>query len=95
MYEPQEDSFLLQKQVKKYAKGIVLDMGTGSGILAVEAAKSQKVVKVYAVDIDNVAIDYCKENNFYKITLTCKEELIPFYERNNFEVYQCHMSQLL
>jgi release factor glutamine methyltransferase len=62
MYEPQEDSFLLQKQVKKYAKGIVLDMGTGSGILAVEAAKSQKVVKVYAVDIDNVAIDYCKEH---------------------------------
>jgi len=32
IYDPREDSFLLQKQIKNYAKGIVLDMGTGSGI---------------------------------------------------------------
>tara|TARA_B100001063_G_scaffold138607_2_gene129503 strand:+ start:9508 stop:9927 length:420 start_codon:yes stop_codon:yes gene_type:complete len=40
-------------------------------------------------------IDYCKENNFYKITLTCNEKLVPFYEKNNFKIYQLHMSQLL
>ena len=40
-------------------------------------------------------VDYCKRNKFYKITLTCHENLIPFYEKNNFEVYQVHMSQLL
>ena len=40
-------------------------------------------------------IDYCKDNNFYKITLTCNEKLISFYKKNNFEVYQYHMSQLL
>jgi glucosamine-phosphate N-acetyltransferase len=51
--------------------------------------------KGYGTKIIKYIVDYCKENNFYKITLTCKEELIPFYERNNFEVYQCHMSQLL
>lgn len=62
MYEPREDSYLLQKYVKKYAKGILLDMGTGSGILAVEASKQKKVVKVYAVDIDPIAIDHCKKN---------------------------------
>jgi len=60
MYEPREDSYLLQKFVTKYAKGVVLDMGTGSGIQAIAAAKSKKVVKVYAIDIDREAINYCK-----------------------------------
>lgn len=40
-------------------------------------------------------VDYCKSNNFYKITLSCNEKLISFYEKNNFEVYDIHMSQLL
>ena len=40
-------------------------------------------------------VDYCKRNKFYKITLTCNEKLCSFYEKNNFEVYQVHMSQLL
>lgn len=60
MYEPREDSLLLQKYVKKYAKGIVLDMGTGTGIEAVEAASSKKAVKVYALDVDSKAIDHCR-----------------------------------
>ena len=47
----------------------------------------QKLIKYIA--------NYCKENNFYKITLTCNENLVSFYEKNNFEVYQVHMSQLL
>lgn len=62
MYEPREDSFLLQKYVKRYAKGIVADIGTGSGIQALEAASSKKVVKVYAVDIDRKAIDLCRKD---------------------------------
>ena len=40
-------------------------------------------------------VDYCKENRFHKITLTCNTSLIKFYEKNNFEVYDIHMSQLL
>jgi glucosamine-phosphate N-acetyltransferase len=40
-------------------------------------------------------VDYCKVNKFYKITLTCDEKLINFYKKNNFEVYQIHMSQLI
>ncbi len=62
MYHPKEDSLMLVEQVKKYSKGIVLDMGTGSGMQASEAASSKKVVKVYAADIDREVIDYCKEN---------------------------------
>ena len=51
--------------------------------------------KGYGKKIIKYVMDFCKKNNFYKITLTCKQELIPFYEKNNFEVYQYHMSYLL
>lgn len=54
IYEPQEDSFLLQKYVKKYAKGKVLDMGTGSGIQAETALTKTK--DVLAVDINKEAL---------------------------------------
>ena len=40
-------------------------------------------------------VDYCKNNNFFKITLSCNKHLINFYEKNNFKVYDIHMSQLL
>ena len=49
----------------------------------------------YGKEIIKHIIDYCKTNKFYKITLSCRKELVPFYEKNNFEVYQIHMSQLL
>jgi len=64
IYEPREDSLFLNKFVKKYARGFVLDMGTGSGIQAVTAAK--KARKVEAVDINRKAIDYCKEHHKIK-----------------------------
>lgn len=63
VYEPQEDSFLLKEFVKKYAKGVVLDMGTGSGIQAREAAHSGKTKKVFAADIDKTALEYAKKHS--------------------------------
>ncbi|MBW2974713.1 methyltransferase [Candidatus Woesearchaeota archaeon] len=59
MYEPAEDSFLLKKHIRKHAKGIVLDIGTGTGILAEEAAGSKKAVKVFGVDLNEEAVKYC------------------------------------
>ena len=50
-YEPREDSFLLEGQVKKHAKGRVLDMGTGSGIQAMAAHKQG--ADVVATDINS------------------------------------------
>ncbi len=55
IYEPQEDSFLLQKYVRKYAFGKVLDMGTGSGIQAVTAR--EQGAEVLAVDIDLESVE--------------------------------------
>lgn len=53
-YEPAEDTFLLLEQVKKHASGRVLELGTGSGILAIEAAKHSS--SVLATDINPAAI---------------------------------------
>ena len=58
VYEPSDDSFLLANIIPKHAKGRVIDMGTGSGILAESAAKSTKVKSVLAVDINPHALKY-------------------------------------
>lgn len=58
LYEPREDSFLLERNVEKFAFGKVLDMGTGTGILAIAAAKNKKVKSVMAVDINKEAVLY-------------------------------------
>lgn len=60
LYEPLEDTFLIKKHIKDYAYGEVLEIGTGSGILAEEAAQSDKVDHVLAVDIQGSVIEHCK-----------------------------------
>lgn len=57
VYEPREDSYLLLKHVKDYAKGRVLDMGCGSGILTWEATPLSE--EVIGADIDPAAIKFC------------------------------------
>ncbi len=61
-YDPQEDSFLLEKWVKTLARGKLLDIGTGSGILAVAAANRENVHSVIAVDVQKETIANCKKN---------------------------------
>ena len=59
IYEPEEDSFLLAKYASKFAKGKVLDLGTGSGIQAETALKFTK--NVLAVDINKEAVNSVKK----------------------------------
>jgi release factor glutamine methyltransferase len=61
VYSPGEDSYLLLKHAKPILKGRVLDMGTGSGILAIEAAQHPDVSIVVAVDIDIKAIKHTRK----------------------------------
>ena len=74
IYFPAEDSTLLAKHVKEYSKGLVLDMGTGSGIQAKIA--SENCDKVIAVDINEEAIEYCEKHN--------KHEKIEFRKSDLF-----------
>jgi len=69
VYEPQEDSYLLLEQVKKLAHGRVLDMGTGSGILAIAAAEKDDVREVIATDIDEQVIKELRQKKIKKIKI--------------------------
>ena len=59
IYEPREDSFLLEKYVKELVSGKVLDVGTGSGIQALAALEKTK--DVLAVDVNPEAVELCKK----------------------------------
>jgi len=59
VYLPAEDSYLLRAWVEEFAKGIVLDIGTGTGIQAIAASKN--AAKVIAVDLNPNALEYAKQ----------------------------------
>jgi release factor glutamine methyltransferase len=60
VYQPSEDSYLLNRHVERLVEGRVLDMGTGSGIQAVTAALKLEVSHVLAADINPLAIEAAK-----------------------------------
>lgn len=62
IYRPREDSYLLRDYIESLElKGKkVLDMGTGTGILAITAA--EKGAEVIAADIDPGALEVAREN---------------------------------
>lgn len=60
IYEPAEDSFLLNKHVRKLAHGKVLDMGTGSGFQAITILENPDN-EVLAVDINPECVEYVKK----------------------------------
>jgi len=60
VYEPAEDTFLVAEKLGTKKDDIVLEIGTGCGLLAILAAKTAK--KVVAVDINPYAINCAKRN---------------------------------
>jgi len=85
VYEPAEDSFLLEKEIKKYISSLknkqisVLDMGSGSGIQA-RACINLGIDKnkVLAADIDDKSIAHLK-----KLKLNCiNSDLFSKIEKN-------------
>jgi release factor glutamine methyltransferase len=60
VYEPAEDSFFFAENLTVKEGDVVLDMGTGCGILGVIAA--EKASKILAIDINPYAI-LCAKNN--------------------------------
>jgi release factor glutamine methyltransferase len=67
IYQPKEDSYLLESQVKKYAKGkSFLDMGSGSGIQA-KAALSAGASFILASDINESVVSALKSKGINAI----------------------------
>ncbi len=60
IYEPAEDTFLLAENLSVDENDVVLDMGTGCGILGILVAK--KAEKVVATDLNPHAIECAKMN---------------------------------
>jgi release factor glutamine methyltransferase len=60
VYEPAEDTFLIAEHLRVEEDDVVLDIGTGCGILAVLAA--EKARKVVAVDINPYAVECATKN---------------------------------
>jgi release factor glutamine methyltransferase len=60
VYEPAEDSLLFAENLSVKSDDVVLDMGTGCGILGIIAA--EKASKVVAVDINPYAVRCAKDN---------------------------------
>ncbi|MCH8004347.1 MAG: methyltransferase [Nanoarchaeota archaeon] len=81
-YESREDSTLLERYVRQYAKGNVLDMGTGSGIQAITAAHSNKVNSVLGMDILKSTIDYCKKHIKNKKIQFLVSDLFQIFKKN-------------
>lgn len=61
IYEPREDTELILNQLKYYAKGNILDMGTGTGILAIAAAKTSPFNQVIGIDINPDAVEHARK----------------------------------
>jgi release factor glutamine methyltransferase len=61
-YEPREDSLLLQNAVRRFASGEFLDMGAGSGIQGITAAKKEGITKVVCADKNKNALSIARQN---------------------------------
>lgn len=82
IYQPLEDSFLLESQVKLLAKGSVLDIGTGTGIQAVAAARKKNVKEVIALDIQKDAVEFCLMNIKNRKIKFFASDLFDFFRQN-------------
>lgn len=61
VYEPAEDSFLLATYASSL-KGSILEIGCGTGIVALSAAQGDAANSVLAVDINPEAVECAKRN---------------------------------
>jgi len=60
VYEPAEDSFLLARKLKVREGDLALDIGTGSGIIALLMARKARFV--LGIDVNPKAVELAREN---------------------------------
>lgn len=62
VYVPHEDSFLLADAARTHAKGRVLDLGCGTGIAGLAAARNSAVTEVVFADVNPDALKLAQTN---------------------------------
>ena len=62
VYKPAEDTLLLLKHAERLVEGNVLEMGTGSGYIAIELSRLSQVRRVMGVDIDPESVGEARKN---------------------------------
>jgi HemK-related putative methylase len=62
VYKPAEDTLLLLRHAERLVEGDVLEMGTGSGYIAIELSHIPRVRRVVGVDIDPDAVKFARNN---------------------------------
>jgi release factor glutamine methyltransferase len=62
VYKPAEDTLLLVRHAKRLVVGDVLEMGTGSGYIAIELSRMPRVRRIVGVDIDPEAVGIARNN---------------------------------
>lgn len=81
IYYPEDDTFLLFNVIRRYSLDKVLEIGTGSGLLALELAKINRFV--VGVDINfnalnELRISESKKNINSKLNIICCDSSSPF-----------------
>ena len=96
VYEPREDSELLAAQVRKHARGRVLDVGTGSGIQAFAAAENPAVCAVIAVDVNPLAVERMQPrvaqwNTSHGVQITVlRSDMFSIFTDERFDTILCN-----
>ncbi len=62
VYKPAEDTLLLLRHAERLVEGDVLEMGTGSGYIAIELSRMPRVRRVVGVDVDPKAVEFSRKN---------------------------------
>ena len=85
IYDPREDSFLLADSLKGLQGKKVLEIGSGSGLQSIVAAKQG--AKVTAVDINSLAVK-CKKHNTQKnnVKINCFKSDLFSHVKEKFDV---------
>lgn len=84
IYHPREDSYMLARHIAEYASGKVLDMGTGSGILAQRARLYTN--DILAVDVNQEAVNHVSSLGISAI----QSDLFENIPKQQFDLIMCN-----
>lgn len=88
------DAMILGASIDEFSYSSILDIGTGTGILALMAKQKNPLAKVTAIDIDEQSLIDCKtnfENSVWKNDLTCfHQDISTYFPQDTFDCIVCN-----